>query len=199
MLLSALSGLADYTDTDGAARTRATLHATLMVASVVVLAASILARAGEPADRTVAVVLSVAGALLLTAGAFVGGDVVFAMGNMVSRHAFRGPGAKWLPLEIGGDGSIPDGTPTKAKLGINALVLVRDGATIHALHEQCAHAGGPLSQGRIVDGCIECPWHGSRFRLADGRARRGPTLYDQPVYDVRATDTGGWEARRRGA
>ena len=35
MLLSALSGLADYADTNGTALTRATLHATLMVVALV--------------------------------------------------------------------------------------------------------------------------------------------------------------------
>jgi nitrite reductase/ring-hydroxylating ferredoxin subunit len=83
----------------------------------------------------------------------------------------------------------------RAKLGINNLLLVRQGESIHALHDQCAHAGGPLSEGSLVDGCIECPWHGSRYRLADGRAMRGPTVYDQPRYEVRTTDSG-YEARR---
>jgi nitrite reductase/ring-hydroxylating ferredoxin subunit len=84
----------------------------------------------------------------------------------------------------------------RAKFGLQNLVLMRQGDRILALHEQCAHAGGPLSQGTLVDGCIECPWHGSRFRLADGRAMRGPTVYDQPAYEVRAAETGGYEARR---
>jgi nitrite reductase/ring-hydroxylating ferredoxin subunit len=87
--------------------------------------------------------------------------------------------------------------PVKAKLGIQNLVLVRQGDTILALHDQCAHAGGPLSGGRIVDGCIECPWHQSRFELATGRRRRGPTVYDQPAYEVRPAEAGGYEARRQ--
>jgi nitrite reductase/ring-hydroxylating ferredoxin subunit len=117
---------------------------------------------------------------------------------MVSRHAFRGAGTKWLPLEVTGVADLallPEMTPTKAKLGINTLVLVRSGETIHALHDTCAHAGGPLSGGQIVDGCIECPWHQSRFELATGHARRGPTVYDQPRYEVRRGESG-WEARR---
>ncbi len=35
------------------------------------------------------------------------------------------------------------------------------------------------------DGCVECPWHGSRFRLADGSVARGPAFAPQPVVDVR--------------
>lgn len=195
MVAAAVVGFADYSDTDGVARTRATLHATVMVVALVVYIASLLMRAGAPLDRTVPVALSWIGFLILSAGAFVGGDVVFVFGNMVNRHAWRGSGAKWIALEAEGGDEIPEGKPVKAKLGINNLVLIRQGETILALHEQCAHAGGPLSQGTLVDGAIECPWHGSRFRLSDGRLRRGPALYDQPTYEVRRGDHG-WEGRR---
>jgi nitrite reductase/ring-hydroxylating ferredoxin subunit/uncharacterized membrane protein len=200
MLLSALSGLADYADTDGTARTRATLHATLMVVALVLLIVSAVLRAGAPADRTVPVALSILGFLLVTAGAFVGGDVVFALGNMVSRHAFRGAGTKWIRLDTGAVtdlAALPDATPTKMRAGINDLVVVRIGDTMHALHAVCAHAGGPLDQGTIVDGCVECPWHASRFRLSDGLARQGPTVYDQPSYELRTAEGGGYEVRRR--
>ena len=119
---------------------------------------------------------------------------------MVSRHAFRGAGTKWIalePAEVDETGNIPEGRPVKGKLGINTLALVRQGEIVLALHDTCAHAGGPLSEGTIEDGCLVCPWHLSKYRLTDGRARRGPTVYDQPAYEVRRTDSGGWEARRR--
>ena len=69
----------------------------------------------------------------------------------------------------------PRRRPRRAKAGINDLVLVRIGDTVHAMHAVCAHAGGPLAKGTVVDGCLECPWHGSRFRLTDGHvvARSG--------------------------
>jgi nitrite reductase/ring-hydroxylating ferredoxin subunit len=127
---------------------------------------------------------------------------VYVLGNMVSRHAFRGAGTKWIalePAEVGADGQIPEGRPIKAKLGINQLVLVRQGERILALHDVCAHAGGPLNEGRLVDGAIECPWHYSRYRMTDGHVLQGPSVYDQPAYEVRAKDGGGWEARRQGA
>ena len=200
MLLSALSGLADYADTDGTALTRATLHSTLMVVALVLLVISALIRAGGPTDRTLPVALSIVGFLLVTAGAFVGGDVVFVLGNMVSRHAFRGAGTKWIRLDTGDItdlASLPEATPKKMRAGINDLVVVRIGDTVHALHAVCAHAGGPLDEGAIVDGCVECPWHASRFRLSDGLARQGPTVYDQPSYELRAAEGGGYEVRRR--
>jgi nitrite reductase/ring-hydroxylating ferredoxin subunit len=197
MLLAAVSGAADYADTDGRARERATLHATIMVVSLVVLLVSLGLRATAPADRTLPIVLSIVGLLGVTAGAFVGGDVVYAFGNMVSRHAFRGAGTKWIAVDLP-EGGFPEGQLVKAKMGINNLVLIRDGERIVALHDQCAHAGGPLSEGTVVGDAIECPWHGSRFRLSDGHLRRGPAVYDQPAYEVRRTDVGGWEGRRVG-
>ena len=107
--------------------------------------ASLAIRAGSPVDRTVPVLLSWIGFAILSAGAFVGGDVVFGLGNMVNRHAWRGSGAKWIALEPDGGEEIPENQPVRAKLGINTLVLVRQGETVLALHDQCAHAGGPLS------------------------------------------------------
>jgi nitrite reductase/ring-hydroxylating ferredoxin subunit len=197
MLLSAVAGSADYSDTDGTARLRATVHATLMVLALVVYLVSLAMRLGSPVDRTLPIVLSIVGYLILTAGAYVGGDVAYVLGNMVNRHAFRGAGTKWVALDLGGATDIPEGKLFKAKAGANSLVLVRNGETILALHETCAHAGGPLAEGKIVDGQVECPWHGSRYRLADGHATRGPTVYDQPRYEVRRAESGdGWEARR---
>lgn len=193
MLAAAVVGFADYSVTDGTARVRATVHSTVMIVALVVYLVSLGLRAGSPADRTVPIALSIVGFLILSAGAYVGGDVAYVLGNMVDRHAWRPAGAKWAQLEVA---ELQEGVPMRGKVGIQNLVVVRWGDTIHALHDQCAHAGGPLSGGRIVDGCIECPWHGSRFELATGHRRRGPTVYDQPAYEVRAAEGGGYEVRR---
>jgi nitrite reductase/ring-hydroxylating ferredoxin subunit/uncharacterized membrane protein len=195
IVATAVSGLADYTDVDGIPRSRATVHATVMTTALVLFTISLLIRAGNPADRTVPFVLLVVGYLVLTVGAEIGGDLVYLTGVHVNRHAWRGAGTKWIALDLGDLTDIPEGGPTKVKAGINTLILVRNGDTIHALHETCAHAGGPLAQGTLVDGCIQCPWHGSRYRLTNGHVARGPAMYDQPAYEVRRSD-GGWEVRR---
>lgn len=196
ILAAAVAGLADYSDTDGTPRLRATVHATLMVSALVLFVVSLVLRAGDPADRTIPIVLVVVGYLVMSLSAAIGGDLVYLIGTNVNRHAWRGAGAKWLPLDLGELPDIPEGGPTKAKAGSNTLVLARSGERIEALHETCAHAGGPLAEGRLVDGCIECPWHGSRFRLANGHVARGPAMYDQPAYEVRRGGAG-WEVRRR--
>jgi nitrite reductase/ring-hydroxylating ferredoxin subunit len=49
----------------------------------------------------------------------------------------------------------------------------------------CSHYGAPLDQGSVEGACLVCPWHGSRFRLADGSVARGPATSPQLSYDVR--------------
>jgi nitrite reductase/ring-hydroxylating ferredoxin subunit/uncharacterized membrane protein len=194
LLLSALSGLADYSDTDGLARQRATVHATIMFLALVAGSVSLWLRVGHSSVELGSAALSAAGFGLLLLGAFVGGDVVYALGNMVDRHAFRAHSDRWAALDVE---TIPEGKPTKAKAGAQALVLVREGERILALHDVCSHAGCSLSTGKLVDGQIECPCHGSRYRLANGHVTRGPSVYDQPAYEIRKADSG-WEARRVG-
>ncbi len=197
MLAAAVAGFADYSDTDDHPRTVATVHATLMVTALVVYAISLWLRVADPAaERLVPVALSLLGYLIITTAAWVGGEVVYTYGNMVNRHAWRFFGKpKWTKLDLT---EIPEGVPTAAKAGASSLVLVRQGDTIIALQAQCAHADGPLAEGKLVDGCIECPWHFSRYDLATGRRKQGPTTFDQPRYDVRKADGGGWEVLRVG-
>lgn len=197
MVAAAVAGLADYTDVDDHPRMVATVHGTLMVVALLVYLLDLWLRLSSPAgDRLVAIAVGLVGYGILTAGAFVGGENVYALGDMVNRHAWRFfQPPKWTKLDLT---EIPEATPTKAKAGTQSLVVVRQGETIYALHEQCAHAGGSLSEGKIVDGCIQCPLHGSCFDLATGRRKSGPTTFDQPHYEVRAADGGGWEVKRIG-
>ncbi len=48
----------------------------------------------------------------------------------------------------------------------------------------CRHQGGPLGEGRIIDGCITCPWHGWNYRPEDGCS---PPPFEEvlPTYQVR--------------
>jgi nitrite reductase/ring-hydroxylating ferredoxin subunit/uncharacterized membrane protein len=195
MLAAAVAGFADYTDTDGTARMRATVHSTLMVVALVVFVVSLAMRAGNPPDRTIPFALLLIGYLIVAFAAEVGGDLVYLIGTHVNRHAWRGAGAKWVKVDLGDLPDIPEGGPTKLKVGINDIVVVRNGDSILALHAQCSHAGGPLHEGTLVKEQIECPWHGSRFHLANGHVARGPAMYSQPAYELRRTDAG-WEARR---
>lgn len=74
-------------------------------------------------------------------------------------------------IEVGPAASIADGcakiiAPPRAE----RIAVFRDGARIFALSNVCRHQGGPLGEGRIVDGCVVCPWHGFQYRPEDGRS-----------------------------
>jgi nitrite reductase/ring-hydroxylating ferredoxin subunit/DMSO/TMAO reductase YedYZ heme-binding membrane subunit len=75
----------------------------------------------------------------------------------------------WLRVAPLGD--IPDG---RARIVVpprgERIAVFRDGARICALSNVCRHQGGPLGEGRIVDGCVVCPWHGFQYRPDDGRS-----------------------------
>lgn len=132
MVSAAAARYADYTDTDGRPRVVATVHSTLMTVALALMVVSLLLRVGGPVDRTVPVVLGILALLIVTAGAYVGGEVVYALGNMVDRHAWRAGGRKWTALDVT---DVPEGTPTRAMAGTEALVLVRYGSTVHATRD----------------------------------------------------------------
>jgi nitrite reductase/ring-hydroxylating ferredoxin subunit/DMSO/TMAO reductase YedYZ heme-binding membrane subunit len=50
------------------------------------------------------------------------------------------------------------------------VAVFNDGGRLSAVSHVCAHQNGPLGEGRVIDGCVTCPWHGFQFRLEDGRA-----------------------------
>ncbi|HMN71798.1 MAG TPA: ferric reductase-like transmembrane domain-containing protein [Rhodoblastus sp.] len=79
------------------------------------------------------------------------------------------PRENWI--RIGPPSSIPD---KRARIVAapngERIAVFRDGDEIGAVTNLCAHQNGPLGEGRIVDGCIVCPWHGYEYRLTDGCA-----------------------------
>jgi nitrite reductase/ring-hydroxylating ferredoxin subunit/DMSO/TMAO reductase YedYZ heme-binding membrane subunit len=75
----------------------------------------------------------------------------------------------WLP--IGPPLSIPDkGARVVVAPDGERIAVFRDGTQIGALSNVCAHQNGPIGEGRIIDGCVTCPWHGYQYRLEDGCA-----------------------------
>lgn len=60
------------------------------------------------------------------------------------------------------------GEPVGAEVAGRRLVLFRSRGRLVALDGDCGHLGADLSRGRVVDGCIECPFHGWMY---DDRGR----------------------------
>ncbi len=48
------------------------------------------------------------------------------------------------------------------------IAVFRHENKIVAVENACAHQNGPLGEGRIVDGCITCPWHGYQYEPETG-------------------------------
>jgi len=84
--------------------------------------------------------------------------------------------------------SIPDkAARIVAAPGGERIAVFRDGNEVGAVTNLCAHQNGPLGEGRIIDGCITCPWHGYQYRLADGCAPP-PFTERLATYRVRLRD-----------
>lgn len=197
MIGAALTGIADFANADGKARRYGTIHSLFMVGSTVTYLVSLLMRFDVIAGtHQTAMAVSIAGYVLLTVGAYIGGEIVYDLGWMVDRHAWRTGGKKWTPLE---PTDFAENELTKAKAGAQSLVVVRRGQTLYALHDTCAHAGCSLAEkAKLVGDRIECQCHGSRFDLRTGHVVRGPATFDQPVYEVRREE-GRVEVRRTAA
>jgi nitrite reductase/ring-hydroxylating ferredoxin subunit/uncharacterized membrane protein len=89
---------------------------------------------------------------------------------------------------------LPEGEPVRLVLDANPVFVLRRGQRVDALFDQCAHLSGPLSEGELTgsgeDLCVTCPWHGSVFRVADGRVQQGPSTHPAPVLQVRVDPDG---------
>ena len=84
--------------------------------------------------------------------------------------ALAAPAAAEAPWVSGGPVSaIAEGRAVAALLpdGSSAAIF-REKGRLSAVSNACAHQNGPLSEGRILDGCITCPWHGYQYRPLDG-------------------------------
>jgi methionine sulfoxide reductase heme-binding subunit len=62
---------------------------------------------------------------------------------------------------------------------------------LYAVHNVCKHQGGPLGEGKIIDGCITCPWHGYQYLPQNGQS---PPPFKEKVstYDVKVIDNRVW-------
>ena len=60
------------------------------------------------------------------------------------------------------------------RVGRWAVARRRDGS-VRAVSARCRHQLADLSQGSLdKDGCLVCPWHGSRYDLDSGAMVQGP-------------------------
>jgi nitrite reductase/ring-hydroxylating ferredoxin subunit/DMSO/TMAO reductase YedYZ heme-binding membrane subunit len=85
-------------------------------------------------------------------------------GSPVPQHP---AGMDWL--DVGSVDEIPNNrAKTVCLAGRERVAVFRYGGRVSAVTNVCAHQQGPLGEGKIIDGCITCPWHGWEYRPQDG-------------------------------
>jgi nitrite reductase/ring-hydroxylating ferredoxin subunit/uncharacterized membrane protein len=185
---TAITGLSDWADTAGAERRVGLVHLAANTVATACYAVSYLQRRR---DARAGVLLAAVGAGVASAGGWLGGHLAYAMGVGVDTNAFDGASTGWtrLAVDVHGDGLV------RAEVGPTALVAARHDGAVRVLADRCSHRGASLAEGELEDGCVTCPWHGSRFDVVTGHVVRGPAVVAQPAYEVRET-AGGVEVSR---
>jgi methionine sulfoxide reductase heme-binding subunit len=71
-------------------------------------------------------------------------------------------------------GAVDDIAESRAKVvcleGRERIAVFRYGDRVSAVTNVCAHQRGPLGEGKIIDDCISCPWHGWEYRPENGQS-----------------------------
>ena len=74
------------------------------------------------------------------------------------------------------------------------IAVFNIGGKVYAIEDLCTHDGNVLAFDRddqpstLLNYEIECPRHGGRFDVRDGKATRSPAEIDVPWFDVRIVD-----------
>jgi nitrite reductase/ring-hydroxylating ferredoxin subunit/uncharacterized membrane protein len=178
---AAVTGFADWSDTVGRDRRVGVLHGLLNVGGLALQTLSLGARLRR--RKGSALMLSAAGLTVSSAAAYLGGELVFGRGVMVNHDAWVSGPEDWTA--VAAESELTDGALKRADVEGRPILLYREKGKVHALEGICTHLGGPLYEGEVSEGVVTCPWHGSRFRLADGAVCRGPATFPVPRLETR--------------
>ena len=87
-------------------------------------------------------------------------------------------------VEVGRVDEIPNNQAKIVCLSGERVAIFKYDGKVSAVSNVCQHQNGPLGEGRIVDGCITCPWHGYQYQPGDG-ASPPPFTEKIPTFDVK--------------
>ena len=189
---AAVTGLTDWSETQGESRRIGLLHGLLNITATTLFATSWAMRQRDSHDTGRAAAW--AGYAIAIGAAWFGGNLVYDQRIGVTNADAHLP-EEFTPV-LRSD-ALAENTMARARVGKADVLLVRQNGRVCALAHDCAHLGGPLSEGTLKDGSVICPWHGSEFALEDGRVQTGPSTHNQPCLEVRERD-GQIEVKARG-
>ncbi len=126
----------------------------------------------------------------LLAGALLAGLVVVLGLHVVA--AWRERAGDRPPVADATDGfiefcslaEIPEGRACVRSVAGERVAVFRYDGKLSALSNACQHQNGPLGEGRILNGCVVCPWHGYEYRPESG-ASPPPFTEKVPTFAVR--------------
>jgi methionine sulfoxide reductase heme-binding subunit len=73
---------------------------------------------------------------------------------------------------------IPENRAVIVSVAGERVAVFRYEGKVSAISNVCRHQNGPLGEGRIIDGCVTCPWHGYQYRPETGAS---PPPFDDKV------------------
>jgi nitrite reductase/ring-hydroxylating ferredoxin subunit/uncharacterized membrane protein len=191
---AAVTGVTDWSDVDPPARRVGLMHALLNIGATALFTTSLILR--KRSSRTSGRIASALGYAIMGYAAHLGGRMIYEYRVGVDRTAGEEFPEQFTAIFPASE--LADGKPTRAVHNGVPILLVRRGERVFAMAETCSHFSGPLSEGKLVDDSIVCPYHASRFALEDGRVLDGPAVHPQPCLDVR-TRNGQIEVRQSSA
>jgi len=178
---AALTGITDWSDVDPPARRLGFIHGLMNVGGTALFAISLLLRRKK--HRTGGRAASVLGFAVMSYAAHLGGKLVYEHRVGVDRTSGQVFPDNFVPVLP--ESELVEEKPTRVMVEGVPILLVRRVGRLFALADTCSHFGAPLSEGKLVDNCIECPYHASRFDLDDGHVVNGPAVHPQPCLEVR--------------
>ena len=79
---------------------------------------------------------------------------------------------------------VPPGAVKPVTVNGKTIALCNVGGEFYALDNECVHRGGPLSEGYIEGGNLECPWHAWPYDVKTGAVTMNPSA-KVPTYAVK--------------
>jgi len=122
--------------------------------------------------------------VLLAGGALTVFSLHLLAGGRERAGDGEGPGDAEGWVDVGSVETLVEGRARTATVGPERVALVRHAGGISCVTNVCRHQGGPLGEGRIVDGCLTCPWHGYAY-LPESGTSPPPFTEKVATYQVR--------------
>jgi 3-phenylpropionate/trans-cinnamate dioxygenase ferredoxin subunit len=85
-------------------------------------------------------------------------------------------------------GKTADLKPGQMKIvgaGRTEIALCNVAGQFYAIENICTHDDGPLGEGCLVGGEVECPRHGARFDVKTGQATKMPAIAPVKTFPVK--------------